>query len=61
MQKKGNDNWIIGRTINKEKRTFEIRFDFLTPGNKHLATLYPMQQMLITRPIQRPMKLGNML
>lgn len=39
-KEKGKENWFYGRTNNEENRTFEIRFDFLTPGKKYLATQY---------------------
>ncbi len=37
---KGEDNWFVGRTNDEEKRTSDIKFDFLTPGIKYIATLY---------------------
>ncbi len=37
---KGESNWFVGRTNDEEKRTSNIKFDFLTPGKKYIATLY---------------------
>ncbi len=37
---KGVDNWFVGRTNDEEKRTSNIKFDFLTPGKKYVATIY---------------------
>ena len=39
-KEKGKDRWFVGRTNDEEKRTSNIRFDFLSPGKKYIATLY---------------------
>ena len=37
---KGTNNWFVGRTNDEEKRTSNIRFDFLDPGKTYVATVY---------------------
>lgn len=37
---KGAANWFVGRTNDEEARTSKIRFDFLEPGKKYVATIY---------------------
>ena len=37
---KGKDEWFVGRTNDEEARTSNIKFDFLTPGKKYVATIY---------------------
>ena len=37
---KGEDKWFVGRTNDEEARTSNIKFDFLTPGKKYIATVY---------------------
>lgn len=40
---KGTENWFVGRTNDEEARTSEIKFDFLSPKKKYLATIYSDQ------------------
>lgn len=37
---KGTNNWFVGRTNDEEKRTSNIRFDFLDTGKTYIATVY---------------------
>ena len=37
---KGKDEWFVGRTNDEEARTSNIKFNFLTPGKKYVATIY---------------------
>ncbi|TRX66131.1 glycoside hydrolase family 97 protein [Carboxylicivirga sp. M1479] len=39
-KEKGTENWFVGRTNDDQVRDSNIRFDFLTPGKKYLATVY---------------------
>lgn len=39
-KEKGSENWFVGRTNDDEVRTSEISFDFLTPNQKYIATIY---------------------
>ena len=39
-KEKGSENWFIGRTNDEEPRTSKIKFDFLTPKTKYIATIY---------------------
>jgi len=39
-KEKGRDNWFVGRTNDEELRTSRIKFNFLTPGKKYVATIY---------------------
>ena len=39
-KEKGGERWFVGRTNDEEKRTSKIKFDFLTPGVKYVATIY---------------------
>jgi len=39
-KEKGTENWFVGRTNDDEVRTSRIKFDFLTPGVKYIATVY---------------------
>lgn len=43
-KEKGCDNWFVGRTNDEEARTSQIKFDFLTPGKKYVATIYSDQK-----------------
>jgi len=37
---KDSESWFVGRTNDEEARTSEIRFDFLSPDKKYIATVY---------------------
>ena len=37
---KNSDNWYVGRTNDEEARVSNIKFDFLEPGKKYVATIY---------------------
>jgi hypothetical protein len=37
---KNTDNWFVGRTNDEEPRVSNIKFDFLKPGKKYVATIY---------------------
>ncbi len=37
---KNSDNWFVGRTNDEEPRVSNIKFDFLEPGRKYVATIY---------------------
>ncbi|NPA35849.1 MAG: glycoside hydrolase family 97 protein [Chlorobi bacterium] len=37
---KGRNDWFVGRTNDEEARTSNIKFDFLSPGKKYVATIY---------------------
>jgi hypothetical protein len=37
---KNSDNWFVGRTNDEEPRVSNIKFDFLEPGKKYVATIY---------------------
>ena len=37
---KNSDNWFVGRTNDEEARVSNIKFDFLEPGKKYVATIY---------------------
>ena len=39
-KEKGSSSWFIGRTNDDQVRTSKIKFDFLTPGKKYIATVY---------------------
>lgn len=39
-KEKGTDNWFVGRTNDEEARVSHIKFDFLEPGKKYVATIY---------------------
>ncbi|WP_319231473.1 glycoside hydrolase family 97 protein [Draconibacterium orientale] len=39
-KEKGSEKWFAGRTNDEETRTSEIRFDFLNPDQKYIATVY---------------------
>ncbi|WP_439184659.1 glycoside hydrolase family 97 protein [Carboxylicivirga taeanensis] len=39
-KEKGSNRWFVGRTNDEQGRTSKIRFDFLQPGKKYLATIY---------------------
>ncbi len=39
-KEKGTGNWFVGRTNDEEARVSNIKFDFLDPGKKYVATLY---------------------
>jgi len=43
-KEKGWDNWFVGRTNDEKARTSQIKFDFLTPGKKYVATIYSDQK-----------------
>lgn len=37
---KNSEKWFVGRTNDEVRRTSEISFNFLTPGQKYIATIY---------------------
>ncbi len=37
---KGENKWFVGRTNDEERRVSNIKFDFLEPGKKYIATIY---------------------
>lgn len=37
---KGENKWFVGRTNDEESRISDIKFDFLTPDKKYIATIY---------------------
>ncbi|ADR22217.1 glucan 1,4-alpha-glucosidase SusB [Marivirga tractuosa] len=37
---KNSENWFVGRTNDEEKRTSNIKFDFLEKGKDYVATVY---------------------
>ncbi|WP_029510669.1 glycoside hydrolase family 97 protein [Marinilabilia salmonicolor] len=37
---KNSDNWFVGRTNDEDPRVSNIKFDFLEPGKKYVATIY---------------------
>lgn len=37
---KGKSSWFIGSTCDEQGRTSNIKFDFLDPGQKYIATIY---------------------
>ena len=37
---KGTDNWFVGCTASEHGHTSTVRFDFLEPGKKYVATVY---------------------
>ncbi|PZR24833.1 MAG: alpha-glucosidase [Citrobacter freundii] len=37
---KGKSSWFIGSTCDEQGRTSSIKFDFLDPGQKYIATIY---------------------
>ncbi|WP_291860414.1 glycoside hydrolase family 97 protein [Marinilabilia sp.] len=39
-KEKDAGNWFVGRTNDEEPRLSEIKFDFLEPGKKYVATIY---------------------
>ncbi len=39
-KEKGGNRWFVGRTNDETGRTSSIKFDFLEPGKKYLATVY---------------------
>jgi len=39
-KEKGTNNWFVGRTNDEEARVSNIKFDFLEPGKKYVATIY---------------------
>ncbi len=39
-KEKGGSRWFVGRTNDETGRTSSIKFDFLEPGKKYLATVY---------------------
>ncbi|MCT4645508.1 MAG: glycoside hydrolase family 97 protein [Carboxylicivirga sp.] len=39
-KEKGSSNWFVGRTNDEQQRVSKIKFDFLTPGKKYIATVY---------------------
>ena len=39
-KEKGGERWFVGRTNDEEKRISKIKFDFLTPRKKYIATIY---------------------
>ncbi|WP_289055447.1 glycoside hydrolase family 97 protein [Carboxylicivirga marina] len=39
-KEKGSSSWFVGRTNDEQVRTSKIKFDFLTPGKKYIATVY---------------------
>jgi len=39
-KEKGADNWFVGRTNDEQGRESKIKFDFLSPGKKYIATIY---------------------
>lgn len=39
-KEKGAENWFVGRTNDENARVSNIRFDFLQPGKKYIATIY---------------------
>lgn len=43
-KEKGTGNWFVGRTNDEEPRVSSIKFDFLEPGKKYVATIYSDQK-----------------
>ncbi|WP_430817360.1 glycoside hydrolase family 97 protein [Carboxylicivirga sp. RSCT41] len=39
-KEKGSSSWFVGRTNDDQARTSKIKFDFLEPGKKYVATIY---------------------
>jgi hypothetical protein len=39
-KEKGGSSWFVGRTNDEEARTSNIKFNFLEPGKKYVATIY---------------------
>lgn len=39
-KEKGKDAWFIGSITDVNRRSSEVKLDFLTPGKKYLATIY---------------------
>lgn len=39
-KEKGGERWFVGNTNDENKRTSKIKFDFLTPKTKYIATIY---------------------
>ncbi len=39
-EERGTGNWFLGAITNEVPRSFEVRLDFLEPGQKYEATLY---------------------
>ncbi|MCG8582809.1 MAG: glycoside hydrolase family 97 protein [Bacteroidales bacterium] len=39
-KEKGSSSWFVGRTNDDQERTSKIKFDFLEPGKKYVATIY---------------------
>ncbi len=39
-KEKGGDRWFVGRTNDEQGRISNIKFDFLQPGKKYIATVY---------------------
>ncbi|NLR89763.1 glycoside hydrolase family 97 protein [Flammeovirga agarivorans] len=39
-KEKGSSSWFVGRTNDEEKRTSNIKFDFLDADKKYIATVY---------------------
>jgi len=39
-KEKGADNWYVGSTNGDDSRVSKVKFDFLTPGKKYVATVY---------------------
>lgn len=37
---KGSGNWFVGGVTDENRRTVDLRFDFLDPGKSYVATLY---------------------
>jgi hypothetical protein len=37
---KGTDNWFVGCTASEHGHTSKLKFNFLTPGKKYMATIY---------------------
>jgi glucan 1,4-alpha-glucosidase len=37
---KGTENWFVGSTCDERGRLSDIKFDFLEPGKKYIATIY---------------------
>lgn len=37
---KGSEEWFVGGVTNEEARTIQVKFDFLDPAKRYVATLY---------------------
>ncbi len=45
---KGTGNWFVGCTASEHGHTSTVKFDFLDPGKKYIATVYTIKQTTVT-------------